>query len=109
VFESQLTVSGSGLLEGDLRSSFPVPISDWVIFFGARVYQPVAGASEAERQIAPGQIWNRRDEFVRASDLKAFLNGSRIVQSTKSTKSGLKGDSMQITTPYDVRGTDPLD
>lgn len=109
LFESRLTVSGSGLLEGDVISAWPEPIRDWVVFFGARVYQPIATATDEQRAIRSGQTWNRRDPYVRASDLKAFLNGTRIVSMGKTNRGTQKGDSMQVTTPYNVRGTDLLE
>ncbi len=107
--ESQLTVSGSGLLEGDVITRFPYEIRNWTVLFGSRVYQPSLTATDEERIIHPGQTWNRRESFVRASDLKSWLNGTRIIQTGKLGKNGVRADSIQVTTPYNPRGTDPLD
>ena len=108
-FESKLEVSGTGLIEGDVKFNLRLPIDDWVVFFGNRVYQPSPQATESQRTIQPGEIWNRRNEWVRASDLKSFLNGVRIIQTAKASKNVVKGDSMQVTTPYNPQSRDPLE
>ena len=109
VFESELVVLGTGLLEGDVRFHLSVPIRDWLLFYGNRVYQPGPKATDQQRTIQPGETWNRRNDWVRASDLKSFLNGVRIVQSRRSTSGALKADSLQVTTPYNPRSSDPLE
>lgn len=109
LFKSELVVLGTGLLEGDVHFNLGVPMRDWLLFYGNRVYQPGPKASDQQRMIQPGETWNRRNDWVRASDLKSFLNGVRIVQSRRSTSGALKADSLQVTTPYNPRSSDPLE
>ena len=110
LFESTLSSTGTGLLEGQVINRLPTAIHDWVVFYGNRVYAPSAAATEEQSQLLPGQAWNRRSGFVRTSDLKSFLNGSRIVPRSTATGSNKgKGESQQLATPYNSRNTDPLD
>ncbi len=110
LFESTLSSTGTGLLDGQVISHLSASIHNWVVVFGNRVYTPSAAATDEQRQLRPGQVWSRRGGSVRSSDLKAFLNASRIVPSTTATGSKKQqADSQQLATPYNPRNTDPLD
>ncbi|MCA9034488.1 MAG: hypothetical protein KDA91_05120 [Planctomycetaceae bacterium] len=106
LFNSKLTASGTGLLDGEVTLNLPVAISDWLIFYGNRVYQPGFDALDEQRVIQPNSVW-RREPWVRASDLKTFLNGVRIIASRKpgSTQS----EARQVTTPYNPASRNPLE
>ncbi|MEZ6125603.1 MAG: hypothetical protein R3C49_20865 [Planctomycetaceae bacterium] len=101
---SSLTVSGYGLLNGSFTHQLPFTISDWVLMHGNRVYRSNGGAQDSV--LTPGQEWSARNPDIFASDLKAFLNASRLVQSA-SNKLGTRG-ATQVITPYDRQSADPI-
>lgn len=111
LFESGFSASGTGLIEGDLISRLPMPINNWIVFYGNRVYLPSPQATEDQRSLAPGLVWNRRHDWVRASDLKSFLTGQRLVpkRSGDAAQGTVRGESQQVSTPYNSRGENPLD
>jgi len=107
VFQSSFRVAGAGLLEGDFQHSLPHPLENWVVFHGNRVYRPGRNATADDMRIAPGVTWNRRTSRVRASDLRSFLNGVRIVRSEEGKITTEQGQS--VTSPYSTLGRDPSD
>ena len=110
LFECTLSSTGTGLLDGQVISHLQSSIHDWVLVYGNRVYTPSPAATDEQRQLRPGQVWSRRGGYVRSSDLKSFLNASRIVPRTTATGSNKpQADSQQLATPYNARNTDPLD
>lgn len=94
---SQLEAAGFGLLNGSFEHHLPAAISDYTIFHGNRVYE-MEGAAALE----PGVPWTARQSGVRASDLKAYLNGAVLIRSDNPVrKSGT-----QTVTPYNPQSRD---
>ncbi|MFY9256561.1 MAG: hypothetical protein WAO83_24115 [Fuerstiella sp.] len=101
LIKTNLNVSGFGLLDGTFTHNLPFPISDFMVMHGNRVYRMTN--SGGELVLEPGQIWDSKSSSVAASDLKGFLNGSRLVK-VNSTDSN-RGTSQEIT-PYNAKSTD---
>lgn len=99
LIESSLEASGYGLLNGTFQHHLPGEITDFVIFHGNRVYQ----MESSKPTLSPGESWQARQPGVRASDLKAFLNGAVLVRSDKPTQKA----STQTATPYNSSSRDP--
>lgn len=104
LINSNLSVSGYGLLNGTFSHSLPFPISEWAIMHGNRVYRSRKEAGE--EAIAAGQDWDSQADDVYASDLKAFLNASRLIK--EAGKSAGNRGMTQIVTPYNAESTDPV-
>jgi len=102
VVASQLSVSGYGLLDGTFSHSLPFAISDWAIMYGNRVYRSRKAAGEDS--LSATDTWDSKADDIYASDLKSFLNASRLVQSDRKT-SGNRGMT-QVITPYDRQSRD---
>ncbi|MEQ9410818.1 MAG: hypothetical protein RIK87_24110, partial [Fuerstiella sp.] len=56
----------------------------------------------------PGAVWASNAPGVYASDLKALLNGARVVQDESSQTVSNRG-STQVVTPYDAQSTNVQD
>ena len=102
LIEADLVVSGFGLLNGTFSHNLPFAFSDFVIMHGNRVYR-MNGEEEGSTTLEPGEIWDSRSDLVSASDLKGFLNGSRLVKTSESQTN--RGSTQQIT-PYNARSQD---
>ncbi len=96
-----LSVSGFSLLDGTFSHNLPVPISDFMIMHGNRVYR--MAEEDGGLTLDPGEVWSSRSSSVSASDLKGFLNGSRLVKA--STSGSNRGSSQEIT-PYNAKSRD---
>jgi hypothetical protein len=109
LFESQLSLPATGLLDGTFVHHLPVPIRDWVIVFGNRVYAPSPKADDKYRQIAPNEPWTRESGGVRVAEIRDFLRGVRVV--TRERKKGDTNSSTatQIQSMYNINGTNSLD
>jgi len=114
VFESQLTMPASGLLDGSFVHHLPEAIQSWAILFGNRVYVPSPKADEKFYRIEPNEPWSRDSGGVRVSEIRDFLRGVRTV--SKSTKPGQAGQSpttqsptTQMQSTYNIAGSNPLD
>jgi hypothetical protein len=109
VFESQLTMPASGLLDGSFVHHLPEALQNWVILFGNRVYMPSPKADERFYRIEPNVPWSRDSGSVRVSEIRDFLRGVRIVSQTP--KPGTVGQSppTQIQSTYNIAGNNPLD
>ncbi|APZ92338.1 hypothetical protein [Fuerstiella marisgermanici] len=101
--ESSLTVSGFGLLKGTFHHNLPEPITDWIVVHGNRVYRAQPTADEYIA-LDSNTSWTARADGIYASDLKAYLTGTRTKR-TKESKGTSRGSS-QVTTPYDAQSTD---
>ena len=101
---AKLSVSGYGLLNGTFSHSLPFAISDWAIMHGNRVYRSRRTSDEA--RLAPGDVWEFKTQEIYASDLKAFLNASRLVLDD-AARSGDRGMT-QVITAYDMTSQDPV-
>ena len=94
---SQLEAAGFGLLRGSFEHHLPAAISEYTIFHGNRVYE-MQGAEPLE----PGVPWNARQSGVRASDLKAYLNGAVLIRSDNP----IRKSGTQTATPYNPQSRD---
>lgn len=103
--ESKLSVSGFGLLSGEFTSELPFDLKDWMIVFENRVYRPRADSNEAT--ITSGSTLKANSETLYASDLKSFLNASRLVLGQTQGSGTMRG-ATQVTTPYDKTSKDPM-
>ncbi len=103
--DTQLSVSGFGLVTGTFSHNLPFTISDWVIVYGNRVYR-TRGNAGSTTQLSSGDVWDSNSPDIYAFDLKTWLNGSRIVRDDGSTQRSNRG-STQVNTPYDKSSTDP--
>lgn len=109
VFESQLKMPASGLLDGSFVHHLPVAIRDWVIVFGNRVYRPSQKADEKFLRIEPGESWSRHSGGVRVSEIRDFLRGVRIISQTAKKGQVSQNPPTQIQSTYNTAGTNPLD
>ena len=102
LIESSLSVSGFALLDGEITHHLPVPIEDWVLAYGSRVYL----RRGENTSLSPGVPWTFRRSETRVTDLKSWLTGRRT-----SKGSSTEQDSTDLTRsrPYNVYETDPLD
>ena len=101
LINSDLSVSGFGLLNGTFSHNLPFAISDFIIMHGNRVYRMTD--SPGSLVLEPGKTWDSRADSVAASDLKSFLNGSRLVKMTSSQSN--RGSTQQVT-PYNAASLD---
>jgi hypothetical protein len=109
LFESQLEMRGTGLVEGSFVHHLPGTIHDWVIVFGNRAYMPSEKSDDAFRQIEPGKKWTRESGQVRIAEIRDFLRGTRIISGEKSTNASKGTTSTQIQALYNINGTNPFD
>ena len=103
LFTSRLTVSGFGLLNGSFEHHLPVPIRNWRLVHGNRVYKPT---QEGKDVLPPNVELSSADEGVSALDLKGYLNASRLVDAEDSRDKNKY--AVQVQTPYDATSTDRL-
>jgi len=109
VFDSELSLPASGLLEGTFTHHLQVPVESWVILFGNRVYRPSVTADDQARRIEPGQPWSRHAPSVRVSELRDFLRGVRLVEFVPERGDVSGSTTTQVQTAYNSQGSNPLD
>ncbi len=109
LFESQLIMPGTGLLEGSFEHHLPGAIRDWVIVFGNRAYLPAEKADDDFRRIEPGKKWARESGQTRISEIRDFLRGTRIVAGGPKKKNSEGSTATQIQAEYNVNGANPFD
>ena len=109
LFESQLEMRGTGLVEGSFVHHLPGTIHDWVIVFGNRAYLPAEKSDDAFRHIEPGEKWTRESGQVRITEIRDFLRGTRIISGERSTNASKGTTSTQIQALYNINGTNPFD
>lgn len=102
---SNITVTGFGLLTGEFTNNLPFDLKDWIIVFQNRVYRPRGEREDAV--ITSGQTLKVNSDTLFASDLKSFLNASRLVLEQGQKDASLRG-ATQVTTPYDKTSKDPM-
>lgn len=103
LLESELSVSGYGLLRGSFTHFLSAPIHDWVVVFGHRIYR---ARDKARESLAGGQKWTFEPGGSRISDLKSYLTGRRPARETP-VEAGFAQSSIQVA--YNAGGRDPLD
>jgi len=102
LLESTLSASGFSLLEGTLTHHLPEPVHDWILVYGNRVYR---ARDDARESLAPGEVWESRQQGSWIADLKTYLGGRRAAR--EKPKSGVRSDTAQVS--YNSRRRDPLD
>ena len=103
--DSELSVTGSGLLNGQFQNDLPFDLTDWIIVFGNRVYRPRTDRNEAK--ILSHSTFAVNSKNLLATDLKSFLNASRLITSQEQDGGATRGGT-QVTTPYNKRSKDPM-
>jgi len=103
LLESELSVSGYGLLKGSFTHFLSAPIRDWVVVFGHRIYR---ARDKARESLAAGQKWTFEPGGSRISDLKSYLTGRRPARETP-VEAGFAQSSIPVA--YNAGGRDPLD
>jgi len=106
--DSQLKRAATGLLspESFLTHQLTVPIEDWLIVYGNRVYlHSVTGGTSREASILrPGQKWSPIDASVTSRELRSFMTGT-VYQ--KLEQKPLTGSDYSVTqSAWDSRSTD---
>jgi hypothetical protein len=109
VFESQLNMPASGLLDGTFVHHLPEAIRDWAIVFGNRVYTPSQKADDSILRIEPNEPWSRNSSSIRVSEIRDFLRGARTVSQTSVKGEARQKATAQIQSAYDIAETNPLD
>lgn len=109
VFQSDLEMPPSGLLEGSFVHHLPGPVRDWAVVFRNRVYSASPKASPEFREILPGSKWVRETGNVRVSEIRDFLRGVRIVSRETGKADRNSSTTTQIQSVYDIQGTNALD
>jgi hypothetical protein len=109
LFESQLVMPGTGLLEGSFEHHLPGAVRDWVIVFGNRAYFPAEKADEDFRRIEPGQKWTRESGRLRIAEIRDFLRGTRIIAGGPKKSNADGPTSTQVQAEYNVNGANPFD
>ncbi|MEZ6129448.1 MAG: hypothetical protein R3C59_12260 [Planctomycetaceae bacterium] len=104
IVNSRMSVSGYGLLNGQFSHTLPFAITDWTVMYGNRVYR--SRRATGEDRLSAEDVWDSKSDDIYASDLKSFLNASRLVQSDRK-KDGNRG-ATQVVTPYDRQSRDPF-
>ncbi|MBL8820200.1 MAG: hypothetical protein JNL58_29525 [Planctomyces sp.] len=109
LFESSLNAAPNGLLDGSFRVHLNVPITDWVVIYGSRMYDAPLESTQEDRTLMPGEEWSRSLDSVRISGLTNSLKGTRLVRRKQRDSNVLKGESSKQNTPYNEDGRDPLE
>jgi hypothetical protein len=111
VFQSELTLPPSALLEGNFTHQLPSAIRDWIVVCGNRVYAPTDRASDDERTLRPGEVWSRQQGNVRVSEIRDFLRGVRLLENSKAPEgqTPLQSRVTQTQTPWDINSRNPLE
>ena len=109
LFESQLVMPGTGLLEGSFQHHLPGAVRDWVIVFGNRAYLPAEKSDDEFRRIEPGEKWTRESGQFRIAEIRDFLRGTRIVAGGPKKNNSEGSTSTQIQAEYNVNGANPFD
>jgi hypothetical protein len=101
--ESDLNVSGFGLINGSITHHLDVPVRDWVVAFGNRLYRPKGPVQD---NWTAGESWSFERGTSHVTDLKSWLTSPR--NRTRSG-SGREPSAYGAAVPYNRDGRDPLD
>ncbi|MCH8829968.1 MAG: hypothetical protein IID45_10370 [Planctomycetes bacterium] len=103
--ESRLT-SSAGRLSGTITHHLPVPVTDWILAYGKRLYFPSRSGSRGDVAVwQPGVPLSLNDVDVADNNLKQTLSGIRFKEEKGSGAGGDRFVSEQ--TAYDVFSTNP--
>jgi hypothetical protein len=114
VVESDLSLTPAGQLRGRFTHHLPVPIEDWVVAVGRRVYLP--GRRGQSVSLAPGTAWPAGADWELVPpprDLTAWLTGTtavRIVRADRQSPRDAEEYHMRQRKydPFDPANPDPL-
>jgi len=101
--QSDLNVSGFGLINGNVTHHLNVPVRDWVVAFGNRLYRPKGPVQDSW---AAGEPWSFEHGSSHVTDLKSWLTSRR--QRTRQ-RSGREPNAYGAAVRYNRGGRDPLD
>ncbi len=106
-FESSLSESDAGRLQGDLQHHLPGPLREWIVFYKNFAYYPVA--RKGELQIADWQVGQRWRPGLDGQPmiLKSFLQGRRELLVKGQGKDFRKDQVASEVRPYDPLEFDP--
>jgi hypothetical protein len=107
LFESKLTESDAGRLQGEIRHNLSGPLRDWIVLYKNFLYHPILPRGELTiGDWKPGQMW--RPHFDGQSTLvRVYLQGHRQTL-TKGQGKDAKMDQVRLdVTPYDPTEFDP--
>lgn len=107
VMNSNLKVSGFGLLNGSFSHSLPGPIRNWIVVHGNRAYRPT---NEDSAVLAPGTEWNSQSPGIISVELKGYLSAERRIDNPGRDSSNPfnKQTSLQAQSPYNIRSRDRM-
>jgi hypothetical protein len=105
--ESSLQNAGSGQLLGTFSHSLPVPLEDWLIAYGNRVYRPLQNSSRQDPVLPPYVPWDPNGPNVFQRELKGFLTRTTRYRVQRKDRAG--DDILIEQSEYDPRNRDPAD
>jgi hypothetical protein len=105
--ESKLESPGLSQLFGTFTHHLPVPIEDWIVAYGNRVFRPRGEVNPAFEKIRPGELWNPSAASVHQRELRGFLTRAKVYKVAK--KEGFGEDILIRQDPYDPLDLDPTD
>jgi hypothetical protein len=107
LFESSLTESDAGRLQGSVTHQLPGPLRDWVIVYKNFLYHPVPARGELTvGEWKPGQAW--RPGFDGQSTIaRVYLQGHRMTLMKGQGKDSKFDQPHLEVTPYDASEFDP--
>jgi hypothetical protein len=107
LFQSSLTESDAGRLQGEIRHHLPGPLRDWVVLYKNFLYHPVPRRGELMiGDWKPDEAW--RPAFDGQSTLvKVYLQGARQILTKGPGKDAKMEQVRTEVQPYDVSEFDP--
>ncbi len=104
LIESALTSSRAGQLTGSFSHHLPVPVQDWVVAYGNRVYRP---RREQDRVLKPDAVWDPNSPIVFQRELKGYL--TRMTATRVDRPNRIGGDILIEQSDYDPMSLEPAD
>jgi hypothetical protein len=65
------------LTGGTFTHSLPIPVDEWLVAYGNRVYRPVERIGSRPEPLRPNQPWSPSDANVAQRELKGYLTGTK--------------------------------
>lgn len=106
--ESSLKSVGMNQLQGSMIHHLPVPIEQWIVAYGNRVFRPTLGDDGLESfQIHPNRVWDPNGAGVHQRELRGFL--TRTIKRKVASAVGSGEDILTAQAKYDPLSRDPVD
>ncbi len=106
--ESSLQSVGLNQLQGSMTHHLPVPIEQWIMAYGNRVFRPRASGNGFESfQIHPNRVWDPNGAGVHQRELRGFL--TRTVKRKIVRSVGAGEDILTERAQYNSLNLDPVD